>query len=134
MINLTNILTFIIFALGGAYHDDIHVTDRERLSMSWEQYYDKTIQALGYEAVKRCVPFELPELRSMYRRDRNFNIKQKIWQNASGLVFSTATGKCYFIDSPLRDLLRKNGITLWSQAEAVCLLKRCAERMVTEHD
>lgn len=110
----------------------IHVTDSQRLSMDWEKYYDKTIQALGYEAVKRCVPFPLEELRNMYKSDRNFNIRQKIWQNASGVAFSEATGKCYFIASPLRDLFHNKGVTIWSQSEGVSILKRCAERMVQE--
>lgn len=112
----------------------INITDSQRLYMDWEKYYDKAIEALGYEAVKRCVPFPLEKLRIMYKRDRNFNVKQKIWQNASGVAFSETTGKCYFIASPLRDLFHNKGVTIWSQSEGVSILKRCAERMVTEHD
>lgn len=110
----------------------INITDSQRLYMEWEKYYDKAIDALGYEAVKRCVPFKFEELRSMYKRDHNFNIKQKIWQNASGLAFSNATGRCYFIDAPLRDLFHNKGVTIWSQSEGVSILKRCAERMVQD--
>lgn len=103
-------------------------------TMAFNQYYDMVIDELGYENVSRCVPFTLEELREFYAEDKYMNQRQEVWCDASGVGVSDKTGGRYIKQSPLRDLLRKNGITLWSQAEAVCLLKRCAERMVTEHD
>lgn len=100
------------------------------LKSSWEDFYDAVIDALGYENVKRCVPFTLPDLMKMYQRDKNMNIKMKVWRNASGIAFNNKTGKRYFIDSPLRDLMHEKGVTAWSQSEGVSILKRCAERMI----
>ena len=105
-----------------------------RSYMPFNKYYDMVIDKLGYENVSRCVPFPLEELREFYAEDKYMNQYLEVWCDASGIVVNDKTGGRYTKQSPLRDLLRKNGITLWSQAEAVCLLKRCAERTVTEHD
>lgn len=104
------------------------------LNSSWHESCDAVIDALGYENVKRCVPFTASQLREMYRRDHNMNIHMNVWRNASGLAFNTKTGRCHFIDSPLRDLMHEKGVTTWSQSEGVSILKRCAERMIKNED
>ena len=100
------------------------------LKSSWQDFYDAVIDALGYENVKRCVPFTTSQLREMYRRDHNMNIHMNVWRAASGIAFNNKTGRCHFVDSPLRDLMHEKGVTAWSQSEGVSILKRCAERMI----
>lgn len=108
----------------------VGLTYRERADMPFNDYYDMVINKLGYGNVCKCIPFDVDELRKMYKRDKYMNVKMNMWRKASGIAVNDKKGKSYFIDAPLRDLFRDNGITCWSQSEGVCLLKRCAERMV----
>lgn len=106
-------------------------------SMSWEEKYNTIINALGRENVEKCIPFTMDHLIEMHRKDRNFNIHQDVWNRAAGFLFlynpKTKTKDAKIINSCLISLMKKKlNVTVFSCAENVCILKKCAKNMIQE--
>lgn len=92
----------------------------------------KIINLLGYEEVKKCIPFTFDELKKAFATDKYFNnLPLKKWDNASGFVCSGANAK--IIGSHLTDVLyKKVGVDCFSLSDGVCILKNCARMWVEE--
>lgn len=102
-----------------------------------EQQFNKKYRAiiniLGYENVKRCIPFKLTEIKNMYDKDEHMNFNMKKWDNASAIAGVTGQApKPYYIHNELYYLLRNKGVKSWSQCEGVCILKECARMWLEE--
>ena len=94
--------------------------------------YRRIIDLLGYEDVRRCIPFTLDELKKAIKTDVNLNnLPLKRWDAAAG--FSCPQGECYLIHSQLTNLYRKAGINAFSCCDGVCILKECARLWVEEN-
>lgn len=97
-------------------------------SMSLEEKYNTIINALGRENVEKCIPFTMDHLIEMYKKDKNFNIHQDIWNQAAGFLFRynpyTKTEDTKIIGSYLMSLMKKKlNVTVFSCAENVSILK-----------
>lgn len=106
-------------------------------SMSCEEKYNTIINALGRENVEKCIPFTMDHLIEMYKKDKNFNIHQDIWNQAAGFLFRynpyTKTEDTKIIGSCLMSLMKKKlNVTVFSCAENVSILKKCAKNMIQE--
>ena len=111
----------------------------QRFDYDHETYWGMVVDHLGYEAVKACVPFDLETLKAKYKRDKAFNnTKMLTWDLASGfnvyVVDRWGAEEVEPIPSQLRTLLRKHGCNCYSNSDGVCILKRCARRMVMESE
>ena len=110
----------------------------QRFDFTHEEYFDMVIDALGYDEVKRCVPFDLETLKTKIKRDRHLNnTPMRTWDYASGFVVYVDRWGAEQVepcDSPLRTLLKKHKVNCYSNSEGVCILKNCARRMVMESE
>ena len=108
----------------------------ERFNYTHEDYFDKVIDALGYDEVKRCVPFDLDTLKAKLKRDWHLNnTSMRAWDRESGFITYVdrwGSEQVEPVESELRTLLRKHGVNCYSNSEGVCILKECARRMVME--
>lgn len=107
--------------------------------MTHAERYTTIINGLGYESVKRCIPFSLEEIKTALKTDKHLNnLALTTWDAAAGAKSfkSATTGKLEWIlgDSRLLSLCRNKGITCYSPAELVCILKRCAVMWAEEND
>lgn len=95
--------------------------------VGYTEKYQAIIQALGFENVKRCIPFSEERIKEAYKTDRNLNnLDIHTWDMAAG--FATGwQGKCIPIGSSLSRLCyKKLKVNSYSCAEGVCILKECA--------
>lgn len=97
-----------------------------------EKYYRLIIKALGYEDVKKCIPFSIGELKKAYRTDKVFNnLPIKKWDYAAG--FHTNGSRCEYIGSGLTRLYgEKYKVDTFSCCTGVCILKEAAKMWVEE--
>ena len=99
-------------------------------------HYTKAVDLIP--AVKSYVPFDMPTLIASYRKDRHFNTdltKLSRWDDVSGIEISTNRNTSHpsaQITGGVINLLGRNGITLASISECVCLLKTAAALMVLQ--
>ena len=112
----------------------------------FEEKYGAVIDYLGEENVRVLIPVDNVEsLKAAYSNDKHLNnIPLKKWDIASGYISYVdnykrqqykQTWNGYFLkNSPknLAELLVSKGITSFSVAECVCILKECARRWVEE--
>lgn len=104
----------------------------------FEQYYDEIIRKLGGpETIRPFLPFDLPTLKKSYEKDRHFNTDitpLRVWGNATGVTLppGQSTRLPYLSGGELACLLTWQGVSSFSHAECVCILKRAAERLVCE--
>ena len=97
--------------------------------MSFKQRYETIVNGLGYEAVKRCIPFSREEITEALKTDlylNNLNIHT--WELAADYI-PKPDGT--YDRAPLRydglqNLCLSNGVDCYSPSELVCILKRCA--------
>lgn len=97
-------------------------------------YYSSVVRGLGYEDVKKCIPFTLEQIKNaLAKGDEHLNtLPIKKWDNASGIVCTDY--RSYWISTPLTNLYKRNGINCASQAEGVCILKECAKMWAEESE
>lgn len=109
------------------------------LNSSREEYRDEykmIIEALGYEEVKRCIPFTIEKLKEAYKEDDFFNnLPLKKWDKAAGYDTGWHGEMVNFVGSELTKLYReKLRVDIFSCAEGVCILKNCAKMWVEEEE
>lgn len=99
-------------------------------NVSFDEKYATIVNKLGFEQVKRFIPFSESEIRKAYTKDKHFNnLPLKEWDKASG--FSVIYDKQARNNRVLADkyglrTLFPQGVT-YSLAECVCILKYCAQ-------
>lgn len=99
----------------------------------YEEKYEKIINILGYENVKRCIPFTQDEIKKALPEDQHLNnLSMKKWDAASGVYVNNATGKAVITGSMLTMLYRAHGVNCFSQSDGVCILKVCARMWAEE--
>lgn len=85
-----------------------------------KEKYQFLVNYLGYEEVKKCIPYSLTEIKNALPKDEYLNnLKLTAWDNA-------ATGY------KLYALYRKKGIKSASLCNGVCILKECARMWANE--
>lgn len=105
-------------------------TERE-CDVPYKEKMKFLINYLGYEQVKRCIPFTITEIKNAIVKDEHLNnLPLKEWDKASGLV--SVAEKVVQVPSLLIDLYRQRGINAFSQAQGVCILKECARMWAEE--
>lgn len=104
-----------------------------------ETYYKNAINFLGYDKIKKCVPYDINILIKSYDNGNNKYLNGNItpmkkWDIASGFNWNNnyQSARSAMIWSELTDIYRKNGITSWSNSTGVSLLKNCALMMIKE--
>lgn len=105
-------------------------------NMTHSQKYQAIVVALGYKQVKRCIPFSIALIKMALKEDENLNnLVLSEWDEASGFRgpyrFSRGSNNVY-VGSPLTRLYAKIGVTSFSNADGVCILKECARMWVEE--
>lgn len=96
--------------------------------LSHSDKYSKIVLALGYENVKKCVPYSPDEIKKAIVEDKYLNtLPIKKWDIAAG--FRTDGSQCILIGSRLTGLYNRIGVTSYSCADGVCILKECARMM-----
>lgn len=89
------------------------------------------VNYLGYEQVKKCIPFSLAEIKKALIKDKHLNnLPLKDWDKAAGLI--SVFGRVQQVPSQLVCLYRQHGINAFSQADGVCILKECARMWASE--
>lgn len=94
--------------------------------------YQMIVRALGYENVKKCIPFTLKQLKTAYGSDIYFNnLPIRKWDYAAGFIASGT--KCDYVGSSLTRLyLLKCNVNTFSCSIGVCILKECARMWCEE--
>lgn len=110
-----------------------HITDAE-YAADPQAGWDKWIDALGgTDAVRPYLPYDLKSLSAMYLKDRHLNGKPADWDRAAGYAAKMGSSREERrAEGQFPAFLIRNGVTVFSESECVCLLKRCAERCVLE--
>ena len=89
------------------------------------------INYLGYEDVKKCIPFSIAKIKKGIKKDEHLNnLPLKEWDKAAGLI--SIGGYVHRVPSQLVNLYRQHGINAFSQADGVCILKECARMWADE--
>lgn len=96
--------------------------------LTYKEKMERIVNLLGYKEVKRCMPFDLNEIKDMYDKDQNMNFEMRKWRLASGVWCETEGSylKPTIHWTPLVQLYRENKITVFSQSDGVSILKECA--------
>jgi len=85
-----------------------------------KEKYQFLVNYLGYEEVKKCIPYSLAEIKNALPKDTYLNNLPLVnWDGAA-------------VGSSLRSLYRKNGITSYSICNGVSILKECARMWANE--
>lgn len=111
------------------------LTCMEFLNIPHNERFEMIVKALGYEAVKRCIPFTVEQLKATYKNNEQFNnLSLREWDLAAG--FTTGwQGKCNLVRSRLTNLYwEKCKVDTFSCADGVCILKCCARMWVEEDE
>lgn len=119
--------------LTNVHHANIDKATGEELTHS--EQWGRVINALGYEDVKRCIPFTLSEIKNALQHDEYLNnLSMSTWDAAGGWrAHTTRNGQTYYqTASPLTGLLRKAGVTSFSPSDSVCILKEAARLWAEE--
>lgn len=96
---------------------------------TYEEKYRAIVNGLGYEDVRRCIPFSLEEIQNALAQDPYLNnLPLQEWDWASG--FAKRRADVVPVGSPLVNLYHKAGVTAFSNSEGVCILKECARMWV----
>lgn len=98
--------------------------------MSHEEKYTAIVNGLGYENVKKFVPFSAAEIaKALAKKDKHLNtLPLSSWDRASGYRIITMQNRqdCIPTGMSLASYVMLQGINAFSLSELVCILKRCA--------
>lgn len=114
------------FSEAPMYYTKDGTYDDKRSTAAHELHYENIVKALGYDAVKQYVPFELKsdikkKKTILKSRDRYLNdLPLEYWDRAATYRFN-------------KNLLHDKGVNAWSLSQIVCLLKECARMMLFEY-
>lgn len=99
---------------------------------SFEEKYDFLIHKIGLQGLKEWIPVSDETLREAYVKDKNLNnIPLEDWDRWAGA--KTSPTKVSWSPYSLRTLVaEKTGVTTFSLAECVCLLKQTAIRSIKQ--
>ena len=92
--------------------------------------YQMLVLDLGYEDVKKCVPFTIDQIVKSTDDQHLNDLPIRHWDIASGFICNNAD--CKFVGSQLTRLYKKLNVTAFSNANGVCILKQCARMMKKE--
>ena len=111
------------------------MTFNEKLNMTSDithkEKYRKIVKFLGFEEIRKCIPFTLEELKEAYEEDEYLNnLPMEKFDMAAG--FKVKTLDVIFIGSQLTDLYKKAGVDTYSLATGVCILKECAREWIEQ--
>lgn len=111
------------------------MTFNERLGMtrdiSYKEKYRKIVEFLGFEEVRKCIPFTLEELKEAYEEDECLNnLLMEKFDLAAG--FKTKDCDVIFVGSRLTGLYKKAGVDTYSLVTGVCILKECAREWIEQ--
>ena len=99
-------------------------------NMSHDEMYTVIVNGLGYENVKKFVPFSVKEItNALAKGDKHLNtLWLRKWDDASGYETVTRLNRQNYVltGTGLASYVRQKGINAFSLAELVCILKRCA--------
>ena len=100
--------------------------------MSFEEKYDFLIDKIGLQALRNWIPISDETLRDAYVKDKNLNnIPLEDWDRWAGAKASPTNVS--WSSYSLRTLVaEKTGVTTFSLAECVCLLKQTAIRSIKQ--
>lgn len=100
--------------------------------MSFEEKYDFLIDGLGFKMLRTWIPVSDESIKEAYAKDKNLNnIPLEDWDRWAGAKASptNVSWKPY----SLRTLVaERTGVTTFSLAECVCLLKQTAIRSIKQ--
>lgn len=110
---------------------DSFYRDPNGKEISYHEYMRRIIGKLGLENIKSYIPFNMPTLKKAYKTSPHFNnLALSAWEMACGFDFTGP--REVHITNGLCDLLKRNGITSYSSADCVCILKAAARELVKE--
>lgn len=102
-------------------------------NMSHDEKYTTIVNGLGYENVKRYVPFSVTKIAAaLAKGDKHLNtLWLGTWDAASGYIPVTKQNRRDYapMGTGLAAYVSWQGINGFSLSELVCILKRCAVMM-----
>lgn len=106
--------------------------------LEWHEYMRRVIDKLGIDNIKRYIPYDIEYLMEKIKSDIHLNNTGiERWNVAAGFmsVVDRKTGSQYYKPIPygIPNLFLANGITTFSPADGVCVLKEAA-RILCEVD
>lgn len=107
------------------------LTSTQFLDIPHNEKYEMIVNSIGYDDVKKCIPFSLNTLKKAYAKDENFNnLPLREWDLAAGFI-TGMQGRCTLIRSRLTNLYwEKCKVNTFSCSDGVCILKCCARMWV----
>lgn len=100
-----------------------------------EKIMESAIHTLGLNALARCIPFSIAEISTaLAKGDEHLNtLCIKDWDAAAGFVFIRTKNEevMHQIPCSFARLLHEHGITSYSCAQGVCVLK-CAAKQIAK--
>jgi hypothetical protein len=119
--------------LANVHMGDVDNATNEKIGHSAK--YRRVIAKLGYEEVKKCIPYTLDEIKAALPKDRWLNNLPMVkWDRASGFYSTISGGSQHWhqINAPLVNLYRKAGVNSFSPSDGVCILKEAARMWAEE--
>ena len=101
-------------------------------NVSFEEKYDFLIDKIGFRILRSWIPVSDETLKEAYVKDKNLNnIPLKDWDRWAGAKASPTAVS--WNPYSLRNLIaERTGVTTFSLAECVCLLKQTAIRSIKQ--
>ena len=127
-------MTLKEFANVDSFYRDLN-TKRE---IPWREYIRRVIDKLGIDNIKPYIPYDIEYLRERIKHDIHLNnTEMERWNVAAGFmsVIDKKAGSQYYKPIPygVSYLFLSKGITTFSPADGVCVLKETA-RILCEVD
>ena len=92
--------------------------------------YHDAVNDLGFDNVRRLLPWTDKELFASYTVDEHFNTKSTpidAWDRIAGYSENHITGALTSFGSPLKGMLYKAGVNCFSCSQLICMLKEVAK-------
>lgn len=107
----------------------LYVDNTTGKDIGHQAFYERIIVALGKNAVLACIPYDRAEVtRALKNGDKHLNtLPLQAWDVAGGFICRNGQTRA-LTHSPLKSLLARAGVTSYSPADGVCILK-CAAIM-----